>query len=60
MKRFFRRLFLKRRLASLNAHLDLIDRERQMLDVSERHCVRAVNATRLALLNLDVRARHHA
>lgn len=60
MKRYLRRLFLRRRLAAVNAHLNAIQREREMLDMTERHCVREANGLQLALLNLDVRARRHA
>jgi len=60
MKRYFRRLFLRRRLAAVNAHLNAIQRERQMLDISEQYCVRAASGLQLALLNLDVKARRHA
>jgi hypothetical protein len=57
MKLFFRRLILRRRLAAINAHLGTIQRERQMLDISERYCLRAANRLQLALLNLDIKAR---
>jgi hypothetical protein len=60
MKRYFRRLILRRKLAPVNAHLNAIQREREMLDMSERHCVREANATQLALLNLDTKAPRHA
>lgn len=60
MKRFFRRLILRRRLAAVNAHLNAIHREREMLDMSERHCMRSATTLQLALLNLDIEARRHA
>lgn len=60
MKLFFRRLILRRRLAAINAHLGAIQRERQMLDMSERHCVRTANGLQLALLNLGAKVRRRA
>lgn len=60
MKRYLRRLFLRRRLTTVNAHLNAIQREREMLDMSERHCVRQANGLQLALLNLDIKARRDA
>ncbi|MEX3629651.1 MAG: hypothetical protein VB138_09400 [Burkholderia sp.] len=60
MKLFFRRLLIKSRIARTAAHLDAIQTERDMLDRTERFCVRQANALRLELLNLDVQARRHA
>lgn len=60
MKLFFRRLLLKSRLARNAAHLDALQVEREMLDRTERFCIRQSNDLRLQLqlLNLDIRNRH--
>lgn len=55
MKAFFRRLFIRRRLARIATHLEVIQRERVRLDSTERYCIRAAKALHLELLNLDVR-----
>jgi hypothetical protein len=60
MKRFFRRLIIKSRMARVNAHLNAIQREREMLDRTERFCIREANRLQLQALNLDIRARRHA
>lgn len=60
MKTIMRRLILKSRLARAAAHLDAIQREREMLERTERFCVRQSNELRLQLLNLDIAARRHA
>lgn len=60
MKLFFRRLFLKRKLAALSVHLNMIHSEREMLERAERMTVRRANELQLALLNLEIRARRHA
>ena len=59
MKHFLQRFILHRRLARLTAHLDAIRREREMLDASEKHCVREAHSILVALLNLNIRARRH-
>lgn len=60
MKTLFRRWILKGRLARNAVHLEAIQRERAMLDRTEKFCVRQSNRLRLELLNLDIASRRHA
>jgi hypothetical protein len=60
MKTFFRRLLLKSKLARVSAHLNAIQREREMLDRTEKFCIREANRLQLEALNLDIRRRRHA
>lgn len=60
MKRFLRRWLIKRNLARHAAHLNVIQRERLMLEHTEKYCVRQINDLHVQLLNLDIRARRHA
>jgi hypothetical protein len=57
MKNLIRYLFLRRRLASVAAHLESIPKERAMLEHSERFYLRQAAELRLQLLNLQIRAR---
>lgn len=60
MKTFFRRLVLKSRMARVSAHLNAIQREREMLERTERFCIREANRLQLEALNLDIASRRHA
>lgn len=58
MIRFLRRLFLRHKLASTAANLELIERERANLELSQKHYLAESQRLRLELLNFDIRARH--
>lgn len=60
MKRFFRRLILKTKIAHTAAHLGAIQREREMLTRTETFCMRELNRLHLESMNLDIKARWHA
>lgn len=57
MIRFFRKLLLRHRLASIAMHLDTIARHRTELDRTERYYIARATDIRLELLNADIRNR---
>ncbi|AOI70866.1 hypothetical protein [Burkholderia ubonensis] len=57
MKNLIRYLLLRHQLASVASHLEAVQKERSMLEHSERFYLRQAADLRLKLLNLDIRAR---
>ncbi|KVK98628.1 hypothetical protein [Burkholderia ubonensis] len=57
MKNLIRYLFLRHQLANVASHLEAVQKERSMLEHSERFYLRQAADLRLQLLNLEIRAR---
>lgn len=60
MKKHFKRLILRHKLARIAAQLQGLEHEREQLKRLEHHLLVQANLARMQLLMLDIRNRRHA